>query len=51
MEVKCRQCSYLFEAVIGPSAETAQDRIEKYRAESSDDKANRDPHGQKDNQD
>ncbi len=51
MEVKCRQCSYLFEAVIGPSGETVQDRVEKYRAESSDDKANRGPHGQKDNQD
>jgi hypothetical protein len=51
MEVKCRQCSYLFEAVIGPSAETVQDRVEKYRAESSDDKGKRGPHGKKDNQD
>ena len=51
MEMKCRQCSYRYEAVIGPSAETVQDRVEKYRAESSDDKGKRGPHGKKDNQD
>jgi hypothetical protein len=51
MEVKCRQCSYLFEAVIGPSCETAPDRVEKNRTESPEDNANRGPRGQKDNQD
>jgi hypothetical protein len=35
MEVKCAQCSYLFEAVIGPSSEKVQDNVEKERAEPS----------------
>jgi phage FluMu protein Com len=29
MEVKCPQCSYLFEVVIGPSSEKVQDSVEK----------------------
>jgi hypothetical protein len=49
MEVKCRQCSYLFEAVIGPYAETVQDRVEKYRAESSDEKGKTGSRGQQNN--
>ena len=36
MEIKCQQCSYRFEAVIGPSAEVVQDRVEKHDAESSE---------------
>jgi hypothetical protein len=38
MEVKCRQCSYLFEVVIGPTLEMVQDSVEKDRAEQSDKK-------------
>ena len=38
MEIKCRQCSYRFEAVIGPFAEGVQDSGEKYGAESLDKK-------------
>jgi len=33
MEVKCPRCTYLFEAVIGPSSEKVQDNVEKERAE------------------
>lgn len=33
MEVKCHQCSYRFEAVIGASTDVVQDRLEKYPAE------------------
>ena len=38
MEVKCRQCAYRFEAVIGPSSERVQDSVEKDRTEQSDNK-------------
>jgi len=33
MEVKCPQCTFLFEVVIGPSLEKVQDNVEKERAE------------------
>ena len=51
MEVKCRQCSYRFEAVIGPSAETLQDHVEKHPAESSHPEADKGPLDHKANQD
>jgi hypothetical protein len=38
MEVKSPQCSYVFEVVIGPSAEKVQDNVEKERAEPSNKK-------------
>jgi hypothetical protein len=42
MEVKCPQCSYLFEVVIGPSSEKVQDNVEKERAEPSSKKSEKD---------
>jgi hypothetical protein len=50
MEIKCRQCTYQFEAVIGPSAEMVQDRVEKYAAESSNPKPEKGLNGQENNQ-
>jgi len=47
MEMKCRQCSYRFEAVIGPSAEMVQDRVEKYCAESPEREADKGQNDQK----
>ena len=38
MEVKCPQCSYVFEVIIGPSAEKVQDNVEKERADPSNKK-------------
>ena len=38
MEVKCQQCSYVFQVFIGPSPERIQDSVEKERAEESNKK-------------
>ena len=42
MEVKCPQCTFLFEVVIGPSLEKVQDNVEKARAEPSNKKSEKD---------
>jgi DNA-directed RNA polymerase subunit RPC12/RpoP len=50
MEIKCRQCSYRFEAVIGPYPEMVQDSVEKDRAEPPTKKAQEGLNTAKDNQ-